>query len=332
MDLVIGGSGFIGCRVVEILRRRQRFVRVLDVAPFPRDEVFAPTEMVRGSILDPTVLQAAVHGCDTVYHLAANPRLWARNANIFDQVNRQGTLNVLNAVQASAAVRCLVYTSTESILAPRRSKGPITADIQTTLEDMIGPYCRSKFLAEKAVRSFAARGLPVVTVNPTMPIGPGDRNLTPPGMMIRNFLLKKISGYMDGTLNWVDVRDAAAGHVLAAQKGTPGRRYILCGENATLKDFFTRLAAHCGRRPPRWKVPYAVAVAFSCLEEMFGRWTGRPPLSSVAGVKLCRRSLAFDGTAARRDLPGYTIRPLDESLRDAVQWHRRQLAAEGIRV
>lgn len=331
MDLVIGGSGFIGCRLVEILLRKKRSVRVFDLAPFPADETLQPTEMMAGTILDLKSLKAAVKGCQNIYHLAANPQLWHRNPKIFDQVNRQGTQNVIEAVR-SADVNCLVYTSTESILVPRAHKSPITEGVDTTLADMIGPYCRSKFLAERHVAAFAASGFPAVIVNPTMPIGPCDRNLTPPGKMIRNFLLGKIKGYLDCTLNFVDVRDVAMGHYLAAKHGVPGKRYILAGHNMAIRDFFAQMAAICSRPPPSFKVPYTLALGFSYIEEWYGRLTGREPLSSVTGVKLCRRSLAFDGTQTWRLLGGHTIRPIDESLIDAVEWHRQKLAAEGITV
>jgi dihydroflavonol-4-reductase len=331
MDLVIGGSGFIGCRLVEILIRNQHPVRVFDLHPFPKDESLQPDETMIGSILDFNVLEAALKGCQNVYHLAANPQLWHRNKEVFDQVNRQGTKNVVKAVCA-AKVNRLVYTSTESILAPRAHQGPVTEDVQTSLADMIGPYCRSKFLAEHCIADLAESGFPAVIVNPTMPIGPCDRNLTPPGRMIRNFLLGKIKGYLDCTLNFVDVRDAAMGHFLAAEHGIPGRRYILAGHNLQVKDFFIRLAAMCHRPPPRFKVPYPLALGFSYIEEWYGRLTGREPLSSVTGVRLCRRSLAFDGTQTWQQLGGHIIRPLDDSLDAAVAWHRKQLTIEGIAV
>jgi dihydroflavonol-4-reductase len=331
MDLVIGGSGFIGCRLVEILLHKKHSVRVFDSAPFPADETLQPTEMMAGTILDLKSLKTAVKGCATVYHLAATSQLWHRNPKIFDQINHQGTQNVIEAVR-STNINRLVYTSTESILVPRAHKSPITEGVDTTLADMIGPYCRSKFLAERLAVALAASGFPAVIVNPTMPIGPYDRNLTPPGRMIRNFLLGKIKGYLECTLNLIDVRDVAMGHYLAAKHGVPGRRHILAGHNMTIRDFFAQMAAICGRPPPSFKVPYTLAVVFSYLEEWYGRLTGREPLSSVTGVRLCRRSLAFDGTQTWRLLGGHTIRQIDSSLIDAVEWHRQKLAAEGIMV
>jgi dihydroflavonol-4-reductase len=329
MDLVIGGSGLIGCRLVEYLTSNKRKVRVYDLAVYPADEVVRPSESVQGSILDAGRLQEAMRGCEMVYHLAANPNLWDRQPQIFDRVNRQGTENVIAAARRVGPKR-LIYTSTESILAPRRHAGPIDEEVQTTLADMIGPYCRSKFLAERQVIQLAESGFPAIIVNPTLPMGPCDRNLTPPGQMIRNFLLGKIKGYLDCVLNFVDVRDVAQGHFLAAQYAIPGRRYILAGHNLHLKDFFTQLADIAQLPPPRFQVPYALALGFSYIEETLGRLTGRPPMSSVTGVKLCRRSLAFDSTRTWQALGASPPRPIKETLQDAVRWHRRRLAAEGI--
>jgi dihydroflavonol-4-reductase len=287
--------------------------------------------MQTGSILDRSALQESLAGCERVYHLAANPQLWNRDPRVFERVNRQGTQNVVQAVK-QAKVQRLVYTSTESILAPRHHHGPIDENVQTSLDDMIGPYCRSKFLAEGLVAGLAKEGFDAVIVNPTMPIGPYDRNLTPPGKMIRNFLLGKIKGFMDGTLNYVDVRDAALGHLMAMDKGQPGERYILAGENLSVEQFFIKLAAICTLPAPTMRVPFGVALGYAYLEEAYGRLTGREPLSSVTGVRLCRRSLAFDGSRTWQKLGGHQPRPVDESLPQAVEWHRQLLRREGYRV
>lgn len=331
MDLVIGGSGFIGCRLVETLKLSRHRVRVFDVNSFPVDEPVQPNEMVVGSILDVNALKEALKGCRYVYHLAANPMLWHQQPKVFDQVNRQGTENVVTAV-CEAKVSRLVYTSTESILVPRKHKGPVTEDVQTSLADMIGPYCRSKFLADRCVSDLAKSGFPAVIVNPTMPIGSCDRNLTPPGKMIRDFLLGKIKGYMDGILNIVDVRDVAAGHFLAMEKGFPGRRYILGGTNLSVRNFFDRLAAISGHPAPGFRVPYGVALAFAYIEEGYANLTGRRPLSSVTGVRLLRRSLVFDSARTWRQLGDHILHPLDDTLNEAVFWHRQKLAEACIKI
>lgn len=328
MDLVIGGSGFIGAHLVRMLKERGRKVRVFDLAPFPADEPERPDEIVLGDIEDAPVLEDVVCGCEVVYHLAANPNLWSRNPKVFDRINRQGTANVLHAVR-KAGTQKLIYTSTESILVPETTPkdhgGLVTEDVRVDISDMMGPYCRSKFLAEKLVFEETEKGLPAIVVNPTMPLGPGDRNLTPPGRMIRDFLQGKIRGYMDCTLNFVDVRDAALGHILAAECGEVGRRHILAGHNLHLREFFGLLAEHCDTKAPTFQVPYALALNFSRLEEAWGRLTGRTPMSSVTGVKLCKRGMAFDSSATWQRLGKHTPLPIAQTIADAVAWHKKYL-------
>jgi dihydroflavonol-4-reductase len=323
MDLVIGGCGFIGCHVVRELLSRGKHVRVFDRNPFPGDEGATPSHVVQGDILDYDSLERAAEGCDVVYHLAANPQLWDKDPAVFDRVNRQGTEHVIRAVE-KAGVRRLVYTSTESILAPRKRTGPITEETESTIDDMIGPYCRSKFLAEEAVRELARSGFSAVIVNPTMPIGPGDRNLTPPGRMISHFLEGNIPGVIDCTMNMVDVRDVALGHVLSAEKGKRGKRHILSGHNVTLRDFFALLARLSGRPAPGVRIPYYAALGWSYLEEWIAKHTKRVPRSSVTGIRLCKRSLAFDGQKTWQSL-GHAPRDFTETVRDAVRWHQERL-------
>jgi dihydroflavonol-4-reductase len=323
MDLVIGGSGFIGAHLVKELVGLGRKVKVYDIHPFPADEEEQPADQVMADIADRYGLRTAMSGCETVYHLAANPQLWEVDPCIFDRVNRQGTENVLWAAQ-SVGVGRLIYTSTESILAPRKHRGLITEETVTCLEDMIGPYCRSKFMAEKSIFAAAEKGFPAVIVSPTLPIGPGDRNLTPPSRMIADFLRGKIPGYIECTMNFVDVRDVAVGHVLAAEFGKPGFRYILSGHNLTLAKFFSLLHEASGCPMPRFKVPLLLALTWAIVEEWISRATGRRPKSSAAGVRLCRRSLAFDGAKSWQAL-GHKPKPIEESIRDAVLWHRKQI-------
>ncbi len=326
MNLVIGGSGFIGAHLVRELIRNGERVRVFDRDPFPADIPEQPEETVQGDIQGTDALFQAMQDCTTVYHLAGIPMLWARDERVFEQVNHQGTLNVLTAARRANIGR-LVFTSTESILAPTQGNEPVTETAAPKLEDMPGPYCRSKFLAEQAVFRAAEEGMNAIVVCPTLPIGPGDRNLTPPGQMIRDFLQGKIPGYLDCMLNFADVRDMAIWHRLAAQKGEPGRRYILSGHNLSIHEFFQHLSRESGLPCPRLKVPYAVALGWSYVEHYLCRLTGRKPKSSVTGVKLCRRSMAFDGSWTWKTL-GHRPRPLAESIHDAVAWHQRCLKEE----
>jgi len=321
LSLVTGGCGFIGRHLVEQLAARGERVRVLDLHPL--DSPPAGVEQVVGSITDPATVARAIDGCEQVFHLAANPNLWAVDPEIFDRVNHQGTRRMLEGAQ-KAGVRRFLYTSTESILksyrAPKQSaRALIDENVQLTVDDMPGPYCRSKFLAEQAAREAAAGGLPVVIVNPTMPIGPGDYLLTPPSKMILGFLNGETPAYLDCEFNLVDARDIAAGQILAAEKGRVGERYILGHVNLSLGDLLAELQRLTGLSMPRTRVPYALALASAVVSEGLSSITKKPPLAPLTGVRLARTSMAFDSSKARDDL-GWSCRPLQESLRDAIRW------------
>lgn len=324
-SLVTGGSGFIGRHLVSLLANRGDQVRVLDLREWP--EAPAGVELRRGSILDRGTLDRAMAGVDRVFHLAANPNLWAPDPQSFLDVNYQGTCRVLEAA-ARAKVARLVYTSTESILknsrAPRNSRaGLIDETAILTVDDMPGAYCRSKFLAEEAAKRAADTGLPVVIVNPTMPIGPGDVLLTPPTKMILGFLNGTIPAYLNCEFNLVDARDAALGHVQAAERGRIGERYILGGTNLSLRDLLDRLAALTGLAMPRTRVPYALAYAAAVVSESLANLSKQPPLAPLTGVRLARSSMAFDSRKARDELD-WACRPLDASLLDTIRDLKRR--------
>jgi dihydroflavonol-4-reductase len=191
--------------------------------------------------------------------------------------------------------------------------------VQLTLDDMPGPYCRSKFLAEEAAREAASGGLPVVIVNPTMPVGPGDHLLTPPSRMILGFLNGETPAYLDCEFNIVDARDVAAGQILAAEKGRVGERYILGNINLGLGELLDKLHRMTGLSMPRMRVPYALALASAVVSEGMAAVTHRPPMAPLTGVRLARTSMAFDSSKARSEL-GWSCRPLEQSLRDAIDW------------
>lgn len=314
-----GGCGFIGQHLVRLLTERGEAVRVLD----PREARHLPAavEAIRGSILDHERLGQALQGVDRVFHLAANPGLWARDKREFNKVNFVGTKAVLAGAERAGVSR-VVYTSTESILGWRRPGESTLSDETRTLSltDLPGPYCRSKFLAEQEALKAAARGLPVVIVNPTLPVGPGDRGLTPPTAMLLLLLNGQTPAYLDCTLNFVDVRDVALGHVLAAEKGRPGSRYILGGENLRMSQLLELLHELTGLAMPRVRVPYALALIFAAVSEFVAdHVTHRPPRAPLAGVRLVRRPMAFDSSKARIEL-GLPHTPLRVSLADAYQW------------
>jgi dihydroflavonol-4-reductase len=330
MDLVTGGTGFVGHHLVTRLLAEGNDVRIYDRRPLPRGVELDPAaqsgdaggslEMVLGNVLDAAALRRALHGCERVFHLAADPSLWHADRDHFDRINRGGTELVLRLAK-EAGVRKVVYTSTDAILTPRASSGRVDEGARVRLGDVVGAYCRSKFLAERAARRATAAGLPVVIVNPAMPIGPGDRAGTPPTRMLVDFLSGRMPAYLDAHLSFVDVRDAAHGHVLAAKRGVPGRRHLLVGGTVRAVDFFSCLAKIADRKPPRHRVPHALALGVAHAEELLARWTGRAPRAPVAGVRLAIRRVDVDDTWTRQRL-GLEPRPLAASLRDAVQWLR----------
>jgi dihydroflavonol-4-reductase len=320
--LVTGGAGFIGSHLVERLLEQGEAVRVLEhpkarVAHLPLDRI----ELVRADIRDCQAVVRAVRGCAQVYHLAANPNLWTQRRGEFAQVNYQGAVTVLEAALKAGAHRVL-HTSTESILTRATQTSPIAEDQSVTIRDVIGPYCRSKFLAERHALKLGRRGAPVVIVNPTLPIGPGDYGRSPPTRMILDFCLGKRHEYLDAELNIIDVRDVADGMLRAMERGRPGRRYLLGHENVSIRSVFNTLARLTGLPAPVWRVPYAVALATAYVSEWAADvFTHRAPAATVTGVKLTRRRMHFDGRRSLREL-GLHPRPVAQSLADAVAWFR----------
>lgn len=320
--VVTGGAGFIGSHLVAILHDRGERVRVVerpgaDVGHLPPD-----VEVVRADVRDRDAVAGAMRGARRVYHLAANPNLWVRDRREFDAVNHRGTVHVLDAALDAGAERVL-HTSTESILTRARQAGPIAEDVEVGLGDAVGPYCRSKLLAENEAMARAKGGRPVLIANPTMPVGPGDRGTSPPSRLIRDFCRGELPARMDCTLNLIDVRDVAEGLWRTMERGEPGRRYLLGGENLTLVALLGILSELTGVAVPRWRVPYPVGLAVAWLSEFRAdHLTGRTPKATVTGVRLTRRTMHFDATRSL-DALGLTPRPARESLADAVDWLRR---------
>jgi dihydroflavonol-4-reductase len=318
--LVTGGAGFIGSHLVQRLLDRGAAIRVFErpeaaVSHLPLDRI----DLVRGDIRDRRAVERAVRGCGEVYHLAANPHLWTQQRGQFRQVNYQGAVNVLESALA-AGVRRVLHTSTESILTRTRQTSPIAEDQQVSLRDVVGPYCRSKLLAERFARRLAAAGAPVVIVNPTLPVGPGDFGRSPPTQMILDFCRGKRREYLDAELNLIDVRDVAEGMIRAMERGRTNRRYLLGHENLSIREVFARLARLTGLPEPRWRVPYAVALVAAYTSELVADvFTHRAPAATVTGVKLTRRRMHFDAQRSLEELQ-LQPRPIDKSLADAVAW------------
>lgn len=322
--LVTGGAGFIGSHLVDLLLEEGQRVRVLEkpgtsVEHLPTQGV----EVVFADLRDEAAVRRAAADIDVVLHLAANPNLWARDPNEFEEVNHQGTRHVIAATRAAGARR-VVHVSTESILSPPGHRGAITEDTRTALDDMIGHYCRSKWLAERAAQEAADAGDPVVIVRPSVPVGPGDRNLGPLSRMICDFANGRIKAYLGGTLNLIDVRDVAGGIWAAARRGDCGRPYLLVNENWTIVEIMRFLSGLTGRPAPRWPVPYHLALLFAYLEEGYCNRikAGRVPMATVTGVKLTRRSFHFDGTKSAAALGLRAMRDCRESLAELVAFLR----------
>ena len=319
ITLVTGGSGFIGGHLVAALAARGERVRIFD-RQNPPGELPPGVEFRRGSILDAAAVAHALEGVERVHHLAAVATLWDCDPTVFDRVNRQGTRVLLEAAARAPGLRRLVHCSTEAVMIGHPPPRRLDERADPGLEALAGPYCRSKYLAEKDALAAAAQGLPVVVVNPTAPIGPGDRLPTPPNAMLRLFRRGGPRLILDCVLNLVDVGDVAHGMILAAERGRIGERYILGGTDIALGDLAQRIDRLCGRPPiRRHSVPPAWALSAARLEEWLSNHvTRRPPTASVTGVRLALGGGGFDSGKAMREL-GYTVRPLEASLREALE-------------
>jgi dihydroflavonol-4-reductase len=313
--LVTGGSGFIGQHLVALLAQGRR-VRILD----PRPPACAPAtaQYVKGSVLDPAQVHEALDGVDEVYHLAALPGMWIPRKDDFHTVNSLGTDVVIDAARKRGVARFL-HCSTESILFSPSSPGPVvTEQVSPVLAEMPGPYTRSKLLAEQTALQAAASGFPVVIANPTMPIGPHHGNLTPPTLMLQYFRDRRIQIYLDFILNLVDVRDVAAGLHLAMERGQTGHRYILGGEDISLRKLLDIVGAISAQKALRVPIPAAIAqVTAAVMEFLADHVTRRPPAATVEAVRIAMRSKALSIEKSRREL-GYAPRPIEPTLREAI--------------
>ena len=310
-DLVTGGAGFIGGRLVERLLRDGGAVRVLDLDG--RSELPRGVERSVGSASDRGTLRQAMEGVRRVFHVAGNPRLWARRAADFTAANVETTSAVLDAAARAGAER-IVATSTAAI---HFQPGPGAPE--PTLEDMPGAYARSKFLAERAALDAAASGVPVVILNPCLPLGAGDRNLTPPTRMLLDYVNGAVPAYLDFELRAIDAGDLAEAYVAAAERGVVGGRYFLGGPPVRMSDLLAMLERLTGLEMPRRRVPFALAYAAAAGSELASRVTGRPPRAPLEGVRMARRPAVPGALATAADL-GIELRPLEETMADALAW------------
>jgi dihydroflavonol-4-reductase len=317
--LVTGANGFIGANVVRALLAHGDEVRAF-VRPGSDRRSLAelPVELAEGDLRDRDAVRRAVAGCGHVFHVGADYRFWARDPREIHETNVRGTLHVLEAC-LQAGVERVVHTSTVGTVG--LSAAPAACDESTPLApgQIHGAYKRSKLEAERVALSFAARGLPVVIVNPTAPIGPWDTKPTPTGKIIVDFAHGRLPAFVDTGLNVVHVRDVAEGHRLAAARGRPGERYLLGNRNMTLREILETLAALLGRPAPRVRIPYAVAWAAGLFSTAAATVTRRPPAIPLEAVRMSRRRMFVDASKAVREL-GMPQTPVREAFQDAIAW------------
>ena len=321
--LITGASGFVGSAVLRRLLETGHEVRALVRPSSLRANLEGLTlEIVEGDLNDPASLERALQGCEALYHVAADYRLWTLTPQTLYQNNVTGTRNIMRAA-GNAGVKRIVYTSSVATLGLDRAGTPANEDTPVTLEHMIGHYKRSKFLAEAEVRRLVENeGLPVVIVNPSAPVGPRDIKPTPTGRLIRDAAKGQMPAYVDTGLNIVHVDDVADGHLQAFAKGRIGERYILGGEDMTLRQILEALAAITGRPAPRIRLSHNVVLPVAYLSETWARIIRRgEPRVTIDGVRMAKKKMFFTSAKAKREL-GYSPRPALEALRDAVLWFR----------
>jgi dihydroflavonol-4-reductase len=321
--LVTGGTGFIGSAVVRALVRRGEAVRVM---ARPSSDLRLldglRVEIAHGDLAEPATCEAALAGCRALFHVAADYRLWVPKPEAMYRVNVEGTRALLSAA-AEAGVTRIVYTSSVATLGLREDRRPADETTPATLAGMIGHYKRSKFLAEAAVRALIAEAaLPVVIVNPSAPVGPGDARPTPTGRAVLAAAQGRMPAYVDTGLNVVHVDDVAEGHLLAFERGRVGERYILGGDNLAFGEMLAMIAHLVGQKPPRFRVPAGALLPVAFVAEAIARMgIGGEPLVTADGVRMARKCMYFTSAKAEREL-GYRSRPAIEGLRDAIAWYR----------
>lgn len=321
--LLTGGTGFVGGQLARALLDERSQVRCLvRESSTSRSLDGLPVERAPGDLVDRDSLREAIRGCEVVYHCAADYRLYVPDPESMYASNVEGTRNVME-LAAELGVKRVVYTSTVGALGFRPDGSPADETTLAAPGDMVGHYKRSKYQAERVAEEWAGRGLSVVIVSPTAPVGERDVKPTATGGMILDYLRGRMPAYVDTGLNLVDVRDVARGHILAAARGRTGERYILGHRNMTLKEIFDALARITGVPAPRVRLPHWVALAVAAVDTSLARLRGRPPRVAMDAVKLSRHSMFFDVRKAVRELD-LPQTPVEQALERAVVWFREQ--------
>jgi len=317
-----GATGFLGSHVAQVLAEQGADLRLLvRTTSNLKNLEGLKAETATGDLRDPASLEKAMSGCEVVFHVAADYRLWVRDPNEMYRSNVEGTRAILEAARKNA-VRCVVYTSSVATMGFTGNGRPADEESPVSLADMIGHYKRSKFMAEQVALEAGRSGLRVVTVNPTTPVGEQDVKPTPTGRIVVDFLKRKFPAYVETGLNLVDVRECARGHIAALEKGKSGERYILGGENLTLKQILDKLGAISGLPSPNVKLPYFVAYVAGAVDQTFsGHLLGREPRATVEAVRMGKKKMWASSGKAEREL-GWKAMPADGALRRAVEWFR----------
>jgi len=317
---VTGATGFVGSHVAQVLAEQGADLRLLvRTGSDPKNIQQLNADRVIGDLCDPESIDRAMAGCDVVFHVAADYRLWVRDPAQMYQANVEGTRTILQAARKNR-VRRVVYTSSVATMGFTVKNNPVDESSPVSLENMIGHYKRSKYMAEEVALAAGRDGIDVVVVNPSTPVGEQDIKPTPTGRIVVDFLKKKFPAYVDTGLNMVDVRECARGHVAALEKGRSGERYILGGENLTLKQILDKLAAITGLPSPRVRLPYAVALASGVVDTVVtGVVLRREPRVTLDAVRMGRKKMFVSSAKAEREL-GWKAVPVDAALRRAVQW------------
>ena len=319
---VTGATGFLGSHVARALCEQGAKLRLLvRAASNLKNLQGLPAETVAGDLRDPASLEKAMAGCDTVFHVAADYRLWVRDPQEMYRSNVEGTRALLEAARRNN-VRRLVYTSSVATIGFKTNGSLADEDSPVSVSDMIGHYKRSKFMAEQVALEAGRSGMHVVTVNPTTPVGEGDVKPTPTGRIVLDFLKRKFPAYVETGLNLVDVRECARGHLAALERGQPGHRYILGGENLTLKQILDKLADITGLPSPKVKLPYIFAFATGVIDETItGRMLNKEPRATIDAVRMGKKMMFAVSAKAEREL-GWKIVPVKDALARAVEWFR----------
>ena len=322
--LVTGGTGFVGSAVVRRLLDAGHEVRALTRPNANRANLEGlPIEIVEGDLRDIESLDKAVAGCKAVFHVAADYRLWLPNPAEIYECNVAGTRNLMFAA-LDAGVERIVYTSSVATLGLNANGVPSNEDTPVSIADMIGHYKRSKFLAESEVNRLASQeGIPVITVNPSAPVGPRDIKPTPTGRMILEAAAGRMPAYVETGLNIVHVEDVAEGHLRAYERGRIGERYVLGGTNMSLREILTEIAGICGHAPPRIRIPHSVAMPIAYMAEAVARVTGGEPVATRDSVRMAKKLMYYSSEKAKREL-GFNPRPARTAFVDAVAWFRER--------